>query len=956
MHRFSHILLFLFSVLTRVSSQSEEPVLRLNSNFHTAAIHSISTDNAGRYLLTVSEDKTARLWDTSTGNSLRIFRPPIGNGLEGCLYACALSPNGLIAAVGGYTGATWNKPDSFKISLGSWEGYALELKFSVYLFSTSTGEMLKNIDNFKTEIQSLSFSPEGEYLAVALAEDKGISIIRTKDGKEVHKLIGFSERVSKVTFSNSGQLACISDDHYLRLYSKTFQLKSIIPLEVKPTSVAFSKDEKTIAVGYSEISQITLIQLPEGTSTKIDLPLNSYAVALTYTDDGVLYSGEFLTNGKNLIVAWKNGKRTEIDAGTGKITDLNNLPDGSVVYATSYPETGRILANNQPAQDWNGNRDVSYKRSPDLRAIYYVQPELIELNDDGSEVGLFGDDNEMFYFSLSEREFSKKRSYLSKPVSSRQNVRLIGWKNGNELFLNFEPLFILDKEEISRCVDISGDGKNILLGTNQNVLLLDNHGNVIWKQTVTVECVAVKISGNGKVAVIAMNDGVYAWYNISDGKRLLNLFVHPDQKRWILWTPAGFYDCSAGAEDLIGWNLNRGKDKASVFFPAAQFRNSFYRPETIDYLVGNKYNMQYAQYETIDHVPAVITQSLPPEINIITPLPGSSANKRQIKVQYNVNSQSDKPVNSVKILVNGRPVQLHSTIRNGSNEVMVEIPENDCEISLIAQNDFASSVPATISLKWAGAKIEDIIKPKLYILAIGISKYKDKSLTLQFAAKDASDFANIMYKQKGFLYSEVSIKLLTDEKSKRSDIQDGLDWILSETTSRDVAMIFFAGHGVNDNLGTFYFMPEDADRNRLRATCVNYYDIQQCVSSIAGKVVLFMDACHSGGVMGRGRRSDSDIIGFVNELSSAENGIVVFTSSTGKQFSLEDPEWNNGAFTKALVEGLSGKADLLNKGKISIKLLDYYVSERVKELTKGKQAPTTIIPESIQDFPIIVLE
>ena len=90
------------------------------------------------------------------------------------------------------------------------------------------------------------------------------------------------------------------------------------------------------------------------------------------------------------------------------------------------------------------------------------------------------------------------------------------------------------------------------------------------------------------------------------------------------------------------------------------------------------------------------------------------------------------------------------------------------------------------------------------------------------------------------------------------------------------------------------------------------------------------------------------------ELSSAENGAVVFTSSSGRQYSLENDKWNNGAFTKALVEGLGGKADYTGKGKISINMLDLYISERVKELTNGQQTPTTSKPDTIRDFPLAV--
>jgi uncharacterized caspase-like protein len=97
---------------------------------------------------------------------------------------------------------------------------------------------------------------------------------------------------------------------------------------------------------------------------------------------------------------------------------------------------------------------------------------------------------------------------------------------------------------------------------------------------------------------------------------------------------------------------------------------------------------------------------------------------------------------------------------------------------------------------------------------------------------------------------------------------------------------------------------------------------------------------------------EPDITGVVNELASAENGAVVFASSTGKQYSFEDPVWGNGAFTKAAVEGIEGKADYTGKGRITINMLDLYISERVKELTKGKQTPATAKPKTIPDFPL----
>jgi uncharacterized caspase-like protein len=166
-------------------------------------------------------------------------------------------------------------------------------------------------------------------------------------------------------------------------------------------------------------------------------------------------------------------------------------------------------------------------------------------------------------------------------------------------------------------------------------------------------------------------------------------------------------------------------------------------------------------------------------------------------------------------------------------------------------------------------------------------------------------------------------------------------------------MVFIAGHGVNDERGRYYFLPANVDVDRLAATAVPFTEIRRHLANLRGKGLLFVDTCHSGNVMGG--RFSTDVNGVLNELSSAEYGLVVLASSTGRQFSLEDPAWGNGAFTKALVEGLDGQADLKKRGRITHKMLDFYVSDRVDELTKGQQTPVNPSPQGVPDYAIAVV-
>ena len=55
-------------------------------------------------------------------------------------------------------------------------------------------------------------------------------------------------------------------------------------------------------------------------------------------------------------------------------------------------------------------------------------------------------------------------------------------------------------------------------------------------------------------------------------------------------------------------------------------------------------------------------------------------------------------------------------------------------------------------------------------------------------------------------------------------------------------------------------------------------------------------------------------------------------------------------------EGIRGKADYSASGRITVNMLDLYVSERVKELTQGEQTPNTVKPPNVPDFAVVLVK
>src|SRR5436190_5779426 len=122
------------SSLLHAAEPSTAPVLCIEAGMHSGTIRRISADKAGRLALTVSDDKTARIWELPSGRLLRVLHLPVGDGTEGKLSSCALSPDGTLAVVGGYL-----------------SGYLqMGLDYSLYAFDTATGRLIRRIARLKS--------------------------------------------------------------------------------------------------------------------------------------------------------------------------------------------------------------------------------------------------------------------------------------------------------------------------------------------------------------------------------------------------------------------------------------------------------------------------------------------------------------------------------------------------------------------------------------------------------------------------------------------------------------------------------------------------------------------------------------------------------------------------------------------------------------------------------------
>lgn len=349
-----------------------------------------------------------------------------------------------------------------------------------------------------------------------------------------------------------------------------------------------------------------------------------------------------------------------------------------------------------------------------------------------------------------------------------------------------------------------------------------------------------------------------------------------------------------------------------------------------------------------------------------------------VTVHIAIRVSMQDPLERILLLVNGQAVAqqgVWATQRDlvlspadnavappGGDEMLMSLsatlpsPDEAAEVLLAAraQTRAGATAEATVRIRRQAAPREEFaVKPQLFLLAVGVSRYRQSDLDLRFPAKDATELAQTLKKQHGGLYRQVHARLLINEQATKAAVLDGLEWFQRQATGRDVMVLFLAGHGIQDSAtGSYYFLPHDAEPAAVKRSMVSQEDIQTTLRAMAGKVVVLLDSCHAGSLSGGpGLRGSLDVDALVRELNSTEAGLLVMAAASRRQAAKEATEWGNGAFTKAILEGLGGAAAYLPGRPITINMLDLYVSERVKQLTLGTQRAVTTKPASLADFP-----
>ena len=140
------ILLLLLSSHTYFSQTN--PQLIIDTKGHAAPVTGLFFINSGQNLLSVSQDKTIRIWETGSQLLKRTLRINIGSDIIGSIYCASYNAENDLLAVGGYLAQKSKSEELGKI----------------ILIRISTAEIIDELHFHKNTINALHFSPNGNFL------------------------------------------------------------------------------------------------------------------------------------------------------------------------------------------------------------------------------------------------------------------------------------------------------------------------------------------------------------------------------------------------------------------------------------------------------------------------------------------------------------------------------------------------------------------------------------------------------------------------------------------------------------------------------------------------------------------------------------------------------------------------------------------------------------------------
>ncbi|MEL6930381.1 MAG: caspase family protein, partial [Cyanobacteria bacterium J06600_6] len=215
------------------------------------------------------------------------------------------------------------------------------------------------------------------------------------------------------------------------------------------------------------------------------------------------------------------------------------------------------------------------------------------------------------------------------------------------------------------------------------------------------------------------------------------------------------------------------------------------------------------------------------------------------------------------------------------------------------------------------SKAKSVQPEKLWILLVGVNQYQDTEnlASLQYSALDCRGLGEALIDATAsFSSKEVIIHHdFVSQRPQLAAVQQSIKHITQSAGQNDTILFYFSGHGILETkTQQVALCLADTDTKELLTTGLPLNDLlKQLGSCAASQQLVWLDACHSGGMTLRGTAAadpSEQLVEVLRHKASESKGFYALLSCDRAQQSWEFPELGHGVFTYYLMRGLRGEA------------------------------------------------
>lgn len=931
---------------------------------HRENVASVAISPDGQQGLTGSMDGTAILWELRSGKPLRTFKTPnvASEELKFGFWAVAFSPDGKQALTASLDVNLWDLQSGQLVRTFHEEGFlpmtaafcpkgchliagSMSDDRRVIVWDVASGNKQLVLVGHTDAIDTVAFSPDHRLLASG-STDKTAILWDAKTGQKLRTFDQHADRVSTVAFSpDSRQLLIASWGPTASLWDlqsgqvvRTFRGEERPREKQKIWTAAFRADGQQIVAGLGDNGAglwdcqtgrllrtfrgagavVGAVAFAEGGKVLLTSGLAGFTWDLNTGQPVVrdnnkivqpgINSAVFGQDGRHALVGYADRSAVLYDLHSGQ--RLQTFPDcGQLVVAVACSPNGRwalTAATDQPPLLWNIDSAERFA----LKG-HTGQTATVAFSPDGRRALTSAYDQTVILWDVQTRQplqtlrVPDNAQALAASPDGKQI--LTGLTNGSTVLWDSQSGQMLRtfsghmgmiwsvafSEDGTRAVTGAWDAHAILwdVATGKRLRQFQGHTNLVT---------SAKLSPDGRHLLTTSFDGTTRLWDAASGTELAKLIGTSEGGDWLVITPEGLFDGSAGGRQKVSYRVGEGLNVV----PVDRFFQDFYRPGLLASL--------WQQGPVKPKVELFHNQ--PPLVRIVSPAQDGAAQSNRVTLEVEVVDQGGGVQgpwlmhNGARTLARGQAERQEKTVKRRFEVALIE-GENRFEVQAASADGSWEAEPAVRVLRYESR----LQPPVLRMVAVGISRYAEPAYRLRFAREDAETLAELFRRRGGTLYQKVEVTPLLDSEATGKRIRQTMEHISQQANPQDTLILFLAGHGAMVGQ-RYYFIPYDF-HNRPDKRVEEDIRQQGLPVDVLGdflamgpalKRMLILDTCASGGAVDLfqiASRNPFALRGEIERLSRSQ-GVYVIAASAASEDAKEAEDLGHGVLTYALLAGL----------------------------------------------------